>query len=89
MANHKSAIKRARQNENRRLRNQVRKTRVKNIVKTVRTATGTPEESQNALREAMRVINQAASKGTLHKKTASRKIARLSRHLFKAQQSVA
>ncbi|MGB2689448.1 MAG: 30S ribosomal protein S20, partial [Desulfobacterales bacterium] len=36
MANHKSALKRARQNEIRRLRNKSVKTRVKTIVKDVR-----------------------------------------------------
>ena len=89
MANHKSAIKRARQSEDRRLRNQVRKTRVKNVVKKVRSVAGSPEESPKALQEAMRVIDNAASKGTLHKKTASRKIARLSRLVFKSQQGAA
>ncbi len=86
MANHKSAIKRARQNETRRLRNKTNKTRVKNVVKATRQAAGVgPEESQDKLREAMRVIDRAASKGAMHRKTASRRIARLSRHLFKAQ----
>ena len=36
MANHKSALKRAKQNENRQMRNKTVKTRVKNIVKDVR-----------------------------------------------------
>jgi small subunit ribosomal protein S20 len=86
LANHKSAIKRARQNEVRRLRNKTNRTRVKNIIKTTRSAAGAgPEESQEKLREAMRVIDRAASKGAMHRKTASRRIARLSRHLFKAQ----
>ena len=86
MANHKSAIKRARQSEVRRLRNKTNKTRVKNVVKTTREAAGSsPEEAQAKLQEAMRVIDRAASKGAMHRKTASRRIARLSRHLFKAQ----
>lgn len=86
MANHKSAIKRARQSEGRRLRNKTNKTRVKNIVKTTReAASASPEEAQAKLREAMQVIDRAASKGAMHRKTASRRIARLSRHLFKAQ----
>ena len=38
MANHKSAIKRARQNQERRLRNRMVKTRVKNVTKAVRAA---------------------------------------------------
>ncbi len=86
MANHPSAIKRARQNEKRRLRNKMNKTRIKNTVKATRAAAGEPpEQAEKALKEAMRVIKIAASKGTIHRKTASRKIARLSRHVFKAQ----
>ena len=86
MANHKSAIKRARQNETRRLRNKTNRTRVKSVIKSTRAAAGAgPEESQAKLREAMQVIDRAASKGAMHRKTAARRIARLSRHLFKAQ----
>ena len=85
MANHKSALKRTRQNEKRRLRNKSNKTQVKNQVKATRLAASeNPEQAAETLKNAMRVINKAASKGTLHKKTASRKIARLSRQVFKA-----
>ena len=85
MANHKSALKRARQNEKRHLSNRIQKTRIKNIVKKVQAqSTQTPESAQEALREAMKVIDRSASKGAIHKKTASRKIARLSRMLSKA-----
>ena len=38
MANHKSALKRARQNEIRRIRNKSVKTRVKNIIKDLKLA---------------------------------------------------
>ena len=38
MANHKSAFKRARQNEKKRIRNKSTKTRVKNVEKSVRLA---------------------------------------------------
>jgi ribosomal protein S20 len=37
------------------------------------------EAAANSLREVMRVLHKAASKGTLSRNTASRKIARLSR----------
>ena len=83
MANHKSAIKRARQNENRRLRNKSVKTRVKNIVKNVRLAVNekTKEEALKELDIAKSVIDRAAKKGVIHRKTASRKISRLSKHV--------
>jgi small subunit ribosomal protein S20 len=83
LANHKSAIKRARQNENRRLRNKSVKTRVKNIVKSVQHAVNeqTKEEALQELNFAKSVIDRAAKKGVIHKKTASRKISRLSKHV--------
>ena len=83
MANHKSAIKRARQNENRRLRNKSVKTRVKNIVRNVRLAVNekTKEEALKELDIAKSVIDRAAKKGVIHRKTASRKISRLSKHV--------
>jgi small subunit ribosomal protein S20 len=80
LASHKSAIKRAAQSEARRARNRARKTTVKNAVKSVRLALGnnSPEEAQTALRQAIPAIDKAAAKGTIHRRTASRKISRLS-----------
>ena len=82
MANHKSALKRAGQNERRRLRNRAVSTRVKNVVKDVRAAIGeNAEDAVERLNAAKSVIDNAAKKGVLHKKTASRKISRLSRQV--------
>jgi len=81
LANHKSAIKRARQNEKRRMRNKSSKTRIKNIVKRVRQTVG-EKSNEAALTEldiAKSIIDNAAKKGVIHRKTASRKISRLSR----------
>lgn len=81
MANHKSAIKRAKQNEIRRQRNKAVKTRIKNVVKEVRAAVS--EESQenalSSLNSAKSEIDKAAKKGVLHKGTAARKISRLTK----------
>jgi small subunit ribosomal protein S20 len=81
LAYHKSALKRARQNENRRLRNKSVKTSVKNIVKEVRLdASGLSKEAAlKKLDSAKSKIDKAAKKGVMHKKTASRKISRLSK----------
>lgn len=86
MANHKSAIKRARQNEKRRMKNKMYKTQVKNVTKDVRARAeeGAIEEAAGTLKKAMRLINKAASRGVIHKATASRKISRLARLLNKA-----
>jgi small subunit ribosomal protein S20 len=81
LAYHKSALKRARQNEDRRLRNKSVKTSVKNIVKEVRIdASGLSKEAGlKKLDTAKSKIDKAAKKGVIHKKTASRKISRLSK----------
>jgi small subunit ribosomal protein S20 len=76
-------MKRARQNEKRRLRNQSRKTRVKHAVRDVRQAVvgNNLEEAQKALQKAIPVIARVAGKGTLHWRTAARKISRLTRQV--------
>lgn len=80
MANHKSALKRARQNVVRRARNKAVKTRVKNVVKDVRQAAAeNGDAAQEKLREAKSIIDKAATKGVIHKRTAARKVSRLNR----------
>lgn len=81
MANHKSAIKRARQNVERRERNKTVKTRIKNVVKDVRQAAAetSKEDALKNLHTAKSSIDKAAKKGVIHKNTAARKISRLSR----------
>ena len=83
MANHKSALKRARQNDIRRLRNKAVKTRVRSLVKDVRLAAGeaSPEAAARKLDMAKSVIDKAAKKGVIKKRTASRKISRLSKQI--------
>ena len=83
MANHKSALKRAKQNEVKRLRNMSYKTRSKNIVKEVRAAVteNDKEKAVEILKKATAVIQKSASKGAFHKKKASRKISRLARQV--------
>lgn len=83
MATHKSAVKRAKQNEDRNLRNKSSRTRVKGVVKQVRTAINerSAEAAQTALAEAIPVIHKAAQKGAIHRSTASRKISRLTKQV--------
>jgi small subunit ribosomal protein S20 len=85
LANHKSALKRAGQNENRRLRNKMVKTRVKNVVKDVRVAAGLNEkdDASKKLDIAKSTISRAAKKGVITKKTASRKVSRLAKMINK------
>jgi small subunit ribosomal protein S20 len=74
-----SAIKRARQNEKRRLRNLQVRTTVKSAVKKVRAAIAKKdvEGAQKALSKAIPLIQKANSKGVFHKSTSARKISRL------------
>lgn len=80
MANHKSAKKRAIQNEKKRIRNMAVKTRMKNAVKAVRSAEADKADNMaDVLVNATSVIDVAAKKGVIHKNTAARKISRLTK----------
>ena len=81
MANHKSAIKRNKQNAVRAARNTHVRSTMRTYVKQVRTAVaeGDSATAQAALERAVPFIDKAASKGIIHKATASRKISRLSK----------
>ena len=81
MANHKSAIKRARQNTIRQNRNKSVKTRTRNVVKSVRSAVDQNDSDLaiNRLNTAKSMLAKAAKKGVIHKNAASRKISRLSK----------
>ena len=81
LANHKSALKRARQNEIRRMRNKATKTRVKSATKDVRQAADAAnfDDAVGVLNTAKSAVDKAAKKGVIHKNTAARKVSRLSR----------
>ena len=87
MANTKSAEKRARQNGIRRARNQSVRTQVKSAVKHARQTFAQKDSaaSQQALRDAMKMLSGAASKGVLHPRNAARRISRLARALARPQ----
>lgn len=83
---HPSARKRHRQSLKRQARNRAIKTRVRTAAKGAQEAIAgsDPQAAEAALRQAMKVLNKASTKGALPKNTASRRIARLSRKLHKA-----
>jgi small subunit ribosomal protein S20 len=87
VANTKSAEKRSRQNSVRQARNQSVRTQVKSVVKRAREAFAGKDSaaSQQALRDAMKMLSGAASKGVLHPRNAARRISRLARALASAQ----
>jgi small subunit ribosomal protein S20 len=78
MAHHKSAKKRIRQNEVRRLRNKAALHEIKTLIKKVRTAE-TKEDAEKFLKEAVSTIDKNVSKGRLHKNTAARRKSQLTR----------
>jgi len=85
LANHPSALKRAKQNKVRRLKNASMKSRIKTKVKQyLQTVEASSQETASpALVQAVSLIDRASSKGILHQRTASRKISRLSKKLNK------
>ena len=81
MANHKSAIKRIKQNEKRNERNTHIKSTLKTFIKRVREAAAAKDATaaQQALIAAIPVVDGAASKGVIHRSTASRNVSRLTK----------
>ena len=79
MANTRSARKRMKQNEKRRLRNRALRSQVRYAVKDARAADGA--SGRDAIREAIRTIDKAVSRGILHRNTAARKKSALARRL--------
>jgi small subunit ribosomal protein S20 len=83
MANIKSAKKRIRQNEKRRIRNAAARGTVRTAVKSARVAlAGTAlDEAREALARMTRVLDKAVTKGILHRNAAARRKSRLTRQL--------
>ncbi len=86
MAQHKQALKRQRQSEQKRARNQSLKSRMKTTVKKAVSAAESKDASAKAaaFREAESEIRHVAQKGVIPKKRASRKVSRLARRLLSA-----
>lgn len=81
MRKNKSAVKRARQSEERRLRNSHVKSTMKTYMKKVVTLMEGKDTANvdEAFKKAVSFIDRAASKGVIHSNNASRKVARLSK----------
>lgn len=83
MANIKSAIKRNKQNEKRRIRNRVVRGTARTSVAKARVAIagGDAEVAKKATLEAISKLDKAAQKGVIHKNNAARRKSRLMKHL--------
>lgn len=77
MANTKSALKRIRTNERKRVRNQSYRSRVKTLIRKAELAIFAGQPDEEAVREALRTLDKAAVKGIIHKNNAARRKSRL------------
>lgn len=82
MANHPSALKRMRQNEEKRLRNMAYRSQVRTAVKKyLRAVTEKAAEAPELLRQAASLLQKGVAKGVFHRNTASRTVSRLSKRI--------
>jgi small subunit ribosomal protein S20 len=87
MANTKSAAKRSRQTEKRSLRNRMVLTRLRKMQRTIATATGAKDET--SVRELISAVDKAAKRGIVHRNTARRRKARLTKALRASRETAA
>ena len=85
MANTKSAQKRIRSNERKRLRNQMYRSRVKTMIRKAEQLIFAGQPSEEAVREAVSTLDRAAVKGIIHKNNAARRKSRLIKKLASYQ----
>ena len=83
MANHFSALKRARQTEKRTARNRANKSRLRLALRHFReaVAAGNKETAEQNFRVAVSALDKSIQKGVIHANTASRYKSRLSARL--------
>ena len=89
MANKKSAIKRLRSAERRRLHNRVYRGGARTAVRKARHLidAGRVEEAREAVRQAASALDKAAEKGIIHKNNAARRKSRLMQQLNQIERS--
>jgi small subunit ribosomal protein S20 len=78
MPRHKSAVKRTRQNAQRAERNKMHTSKMKTLVKKVRSSK-VKEEAAIVLKNAIKYLDQLASKGVIHKNKASNQKSKLTK----------
>jgi small subunit ribosomal protein S20 len=83
MANHQSALKRARQTERRTVRNRVNTSRLRTQLRELREtiAKGDKAAAEQTYRTTVSMLDKAIQKGTLHENTASRYKSRLGKRV--------
>jgi len=83
LANIKSAIKRNKQNEKRRVANRIYRGSARTFVTTARKVVeaGSVKEAKEATDTAISALDKAVAKGVIHKNNAARRKSRLMKHL--------
>ena len=80
MAQHKSAEKRSRQNVRRHARNKAALSRMKSLIRNVRSAKD-KEKATTALKVAVKALDQLAAKGVIHKNKAANQKSSLAKYV--------
>ena len=81
MANHVSAIKRNKQNQRRRLINQMNRQKLKTQLKKLKAAEGQSDEAQAVLSKTLSVIDRSVQKGVIKANAARRYKSRINRRV--------
>jgi len=84
MATHKSAKKRIRTNERKRVVNKMTSSKIKSSIKKVMES-DKHEEAEKNYKEAVALLDKSATRNRIHKNTAARKKSALTKHLNKLQ----
>jgi len=80
MANHKSALKRIRANESRRLRNRYQHKTARNVIRDLRASTD-KKEAQGMLSNAISMVDKLAKNNIIHKNKAGNLKSSLTRYV--------
>ncbi|MGB5846833.1 MAG: 30S ribosomal protein S20 [Ignavibacteriaceae bacterium] len=84
MANHKSAKKRIRSNEKKRVMNKLTSSRIKSTMKKV-LGTEKFEDAEKNYKEAVALLDKSATRGRIHRNNAARKKSQLTKHVNSLQ----
>jgi small subunit ribosomal protein S20 len=82
LANTRSALKRMKQSEKRRVRNRAVRSKVRSAIKSARVSLqGAAGDARASVLAAIRTLDKAVTKGVVHRNTAARKKSALARKL--------
>ena len=80
MANHKSAKKRIRTSERKRVMNKMASSKIKSMVKKIQ-GSEKREDAEKYYKEAVALLDKSATRGRIHRNNAARKKSQLTKYL--------